>query len=175
MDNGYVEMSNKVTVGDIQLEISDLWESPQENMDLSMIIERPDSRESELRLYWLVQRLARALDSASSRRTVTVILIGEPSQNSGLSELLELARVLVVDGSLATERMIGPLLRLRLPVTATSQLDGIADVVIAIGKNQSTRDLMRIIHAAEAGAGAVTDRYRVWLEESFLNKGSSDV
>lgn len=173
--NGYIEMSDQVTVGDIQLDIPNLWESPPENMDLSMIIERPDSRESKLRLYWLVQRLVRALDAAHSRRTVTVIVIGEPSLNMGLSELLELTRVLVVDGSLPTERMIGPLLKLQLPVTATSQLDGITDVVDAIDKKQSTRELLRIIGAASAGAVVVSDRYRAWLEESFEFKGSTNV
>ena len=168
-------MSPHVTIGDVQLEVPNLWESPPESMDLSLITDRPDSRESALRLYWLVQRLARALDSAVSRRTVTVILIGEPAANTSLSELLELARVLVVDGSLATERMIGPLLRLRLPATATSQLDGIAEVADAIGKRQSARDLLRLIHAASAGASVVSDRYRAWLDESFAKRRSSDV
>jgi hypothetical protein len=174
-DNGYVEISPQVIIGDVQLDIPNLWESPPENMDLSLIIDQPDSRESSLQLYWLVQRLARALDSAISRRTVTVILIGEPSPITGLSELLELARVLVVDGSLATERMIGPLLRLRLPATATSQLDGIAEVADAIGKKQSARDLLRLIHAASAGPSVVSDRYRAWLDESFAKRRSSDV
>ena len=81
-------MSPHVAIGEVQLDIPNLWESPPENMDLSLIVDRPDSRESALRLYWLVQRLARALDSVSSRRTVTVILIGEPSFNTGLNELL---------------------------------------------------------------------------------------
>lgn len=168
-------MSPHVAIGEVQLDIPNLWESPPENMDLSLIVDRPDSRESALRLYWLVQRLARALDSVSSRRTVTVILIGEPSFNTGLNELLELARVLVVDGSLATERMIGPLLRLRLPATATSQLDGIAEVVEMIGKKQYARDLLRLVDAASAGASVVSDRYRAWLDESFVIRRSSDV
>lgn len=174
-NNGYAEVTSQVTIGDVQLDVPNLWEGPSENMDLSLIIDRPDSRESALRLYWLVQRLARALDSAGSRRTVTVILIGEPSPNTGLGELLELARVLVVDGSLATERMIGPLLRLRLPATATSQLDGIEEVTNAIAKKRSARDLLRLIQAARAGAGAVSDRYSAWLDESFANRGSSNV
>ena len=97
-DNGYVELAPQVEIGDIYLEIPHLWEGPRENMDLSLIVDRPESRESALRLYWLVQRLARALDSSSSRRTVTVVAIGEPSNNSGLDELLELSRVLIVDG-----------------------------------------------------------------------------
>lgn len=175
VDNGYVEVSPQLMIGDVQLDVPNLWESPSENMDLSLTFDRPGSRESALKLYWLVQRLTRALDSASSRRTVTVILIGEPAPNTGLTELLEFARVLVVDGSLATERMIGPLLRLRLPATATSQLDGIAEVVDAIAKKRYARDLLRLIHAASAGASVVSDRYRAWLDESFANRGASDV
>jgi len=168
-------MPSQVTVGGVQLEVPNLWESPPENMDLSLVVDRPDSRESTLRLYWLVQRLTRALDSASSRRTVTVVLIGKPSHYTDLAELLEFARVLVVDGSLATERMIGPLLRLRLPATATSQLDGIAEVASAIDGDQSARDLLRLIHAASAGESMVSDRYRAWIDESFMNRGISDV
>lgn len=175
VDNGYVAMPSQVTVGGVQLEVPNLWESPPENMDLSLVVDRPDSRESTLRLYWLVQRLTRALDSASSRRTVTVVLIGKPSHYTDLAELLEFARVLVVDGSLATERMIGPLLRLRLPATATSQLDGIAEVASAIDGDQSARDLLRLIHAASAGESMVSDRYRAWIDESFMNRGISDV
>lgn len=167
-------MPPHVKVGSIQLDVPNLWESPPENMDLSLVIDRPDSRESTLRLYWLVQRLTRALDSASSRRTVTVILISDPSPYTGLNELLEFARVLVVDGSLATQRMIGPLLRLRLPATATAQLDGIAEVAAAVSKNSSARDLLRLIHAAGAGANIVSDRYRTWIEESFTYRGISD-
>ena len=175
VDNGYVKVSSQLMIGDVQLDVPNLWEGPSENMDLSLTFDRPGSRESALKLYWLVQRLTRALDSASSRRTVTVILIGEPAPNTGLTELLEFARVLVVDGSLATERMIGPLLRLRLPATATSQLDGIAEVVDAIAKKRDARDLLRLIHAASAGASVVSDRYRAWLDESFANRGASDV
>ncbi|KRE91180.1 hypothetical protein ASG86_15550 [Arthrobacter sp. Soil764] len=168
-------MRSEVKIGDNQLDVANLWESPAENMDLSLVVDRPDSRESSLRLYWLVQRLTRALDSASSRRTVTVILISEPSPYTGLSELLEFARVLVVDGSLPTERMIGPLLRLRLPATATSQLDGIAEVAAAIGNNQSAPELLRLIRAAGSGANMVSDRYRAWIDESFLSRGKFDV
>ncbi|WP_146087863.1 hypothetical protein [Rathayibacter sp. AY1D2] len=174
VDNGYVEVPSQVKIGDVELDVPDLWESPRENMDLTLIVDRPETRESTSRLYWLVQRLARALDSASSRRTVTVILIGEPSSNINLSELFELARVLPVNGMLATERMIGPLLRLQLPATATSQLDGIAEVTAAIKEKPDADDLLRLIYAASAGASVVSDRYRVWLDESFARMEGSD-
>lgn len=170
--NGYVEIPTDLTIGDIQLEAPGLWESPPESMDLSLIVGRPDSRESTLRLYWLVQRLARALDSVGSRRTVTVIVIGRPSVAAGLNELLELARVLVVDGSLATERMIGPLLRLRLPASASIQLNGIHQVAETISGAVLAKELLRLVSAATVGENVVTDRYRGWLEESFVRPRS---
>lgn len=174
VNNGYVELSQQVTIGTVELNISGLWESPLENLDLTIIIDRPGSRETALQLYWLVQRLARALDSASSRRTVTVVLIGQPSPTTDLGELLELARVLPVDGSLETERMIAPLLRLQLPATATSQLDGIAEVADSVANEPAARDLLRLIHAASGGANMVSDRYREWLDESFARGEALD-
>ena len=174
VNNGYVEVAPRVNIGDVELDVPNLWESPVENLDLTLIVDGPGSRESALQLYWLLQRLARALDAASSRRTLTVIMIGEPSASTDLGELLELARVLRVDGSIPTDRMIGPLLRLQLPATATSQLDGIEEVAKAITKESAARDLIGLIQAASAGANSVSDRYRGWLDESFSRKESSD-
>jgi hypothetical protein len=172
--DGYVELPPRINLGSIELDVPDLWESPPENMDLSLVVDKPGSREFVLRLYWLVQRLTRALDSAGSRRTVTVILLSEPSPTTDLGDLLEFARVLIVDGSLPTERMIGPLLRLRLPATATSQLDGITEVMSAIRKDQSAHELVRLINAASGGANLVSDRYRAWLDEAFAMRGKDN-
>ncbi|WP_164990397.1 hypothetical protein [Agromyces albus] len=173
-ENGYIEVSSPITIGDIQLEVPGLWEGPPDSLDLSVIADRPASREAALRLFWLVQRLVRALDAAGSRRTMTVILVGFQSSPQGMGELLELARVLVVDGSLPTERMLGPLLRLRLPSTATAQLDGIAEVAEAISKKRAARELHRLVQAASAGATVVSDRYKAWIDESFASPRSTD-
>lgn len=167
--NGYTEVITPITVGDIALEVDGLWEGPPESLDLSLIADRPDTRESTLRLFWLVQRLVRALDAATSRRTVTVVLVGKRASHTGIGELLELARVLVVDGSLPTARMLGPLLRLQLPATAMAQLDGTAQVAAAIGRKRHSAELLRLVHAANAGASVVSDRYKAWIDESFTS------
>lgn len=172
-NHGYIHLPQEVTIGDVQLLIPYLLEGPSESLDLSLVSDRPDSRESALRLYWLVQRLVRALDAAGSRRTVTVVLIGQSSGQAGLNDLQELSRVLVVDGSLPTDRMIGPLLKLRLPVTAIEQSDGIAEVSESISHKHFAHDLSRLVQAATSSANAVSDRYRGWIDEAFVKGGSS--
>ncbi|BCT78044.1 hypothetical protein SCMU_38860 [Sinomonas cyclohexanicum] len=174
LQNGYVELPSRVAVGEIELEVPGLWEGPPDSLDLSLVADRPTSREAALRLYWLVQRLTHALDAATSRRTVTVILVGYQSSPQAMNELLEFARVLIVDGSLPSERMLGPILRLRLPSTATSQLDGIAEVAEAMSNKPAARELQRLIEGASAGATVVSDRYRAWIEESFSSHRSAD-
>lgn len=172
--NGYTEVVTPISVGDITLEVDGLWEGPPESLDLSLIADRPDTRESTLRLFWLVQRLVRALDAASSRRTVTVVLVGERASHTGVGELMELARILIVDGSLPTPRMLGPLLRLHLPATAMAQLDGSAQVAAAIGRKRHSAELLRLVHAANAGASVVADRYKAWIDESFASDRKTD-
>lgn len=172
--NGYAKLASPVSVGGISLEIEDVWEGPPESLDLSLIADRPDTREAALRLFWLVQRLTRALDAAQSRRTVTVVLVGVRAAHNGLGELFELARVLVVDGSLSTARMIGPLLRLDLPSTATEPLDGIGQVAAAVGRGRNAAELLRLVQAASAGATVVSDRYETWIEESFARGSDHD-
>ncbi|MDU0326310.1 hypothetical protein RWH43_06010 [Microbacterium sp. KSW2-21] len=167
--NGYTEVVAPITVGDITLEVNGLWEGPPESLDISLIADRPDTREATLRLFWLVQRLVRALDAASSRRTVTVVLVGNRASHTGMGEFMELARVLVVDGSLPTPRMLGPLLPLQLPATAVAQLDGSAQVAAAVGRKRHSAELLRLVHAANAGASVVSDRYKAWIDESFAS------
>lgn len=173
-DNGYVKLPTALSLGKIQLEVPDLWESQPANLDLSLVAHQPKTREASLSLYWLVQRLTRALDAMASRRTVTVILIGKPVSGASTKELLELARVLTVDGSLATERMIGPLLKLSLPATATFQRDGIDRVTDSFSEKKTSESLLKLVKAADAGALAVSDQYRTWLDSSFTNRSSTD-
>lgn len=171
--NGYSAMPAAITIGDVNLEIPGLWQGPSDTLDLTIVAARPSSREEESRLYWVVQRLTRALDASGSRRTITLVLVGGMQLGRNEADLLELARVLVVDGSLSTERMMGPVLRLQLPATADGHRDGIKVVAEAISRSPDSRHLAALLQAASSGTYAVTERYRSWVEEAFqTNRGS---
>lgn len=172
--NGYTLMPDKIVIGDVDLEIEGLWQGPSETLDLTVVTDRPSSREDESRLYWLVQRLTRALDAIESRRTVTLVLIGRPVPSRIESGLLELARVLVVDGSLATHRMMGPLLRLQLPPGSEGHQNGIQAVAEIIAGKPDSRPLSALLQTAPRGARAVTERYRAWVNEAFQENRESD-
>lgn len=172
--NGYSTIPTEVTIGDVQLDVPGLWEGPSDSLDLTIVADSPSSREEELGLYWIVQRLARALDELGSRRTVTLVLIGSANLQQSEVELLELARVLIVDGSLPTARMMGPILRFQLPPTAEGHRDGIEVVSDTISKTAEGRHLTAILQAAVSGNRAVTERYRFWIEEAFHQTGGSN-
>lgn len=172
--NGYTLMPDTIAIGDINLDIPDLWQGPSETLDLTIVADRPSSREEELRLYWLVQRLTRALDAIESRRTLTLVLIGRSALIRVEAALLESARVLVVDGSLSTERMVAPLLRLRLPLGSEGHENGIQAMAAVIAGKPDSRPLTALLHAAPAGARVVSERYRSWINEAFQGNRDSD-
>lgn len=165
--NGYAPLARSQTIGGVALEVEGLWEGPKATLDLSLVGDRPSSREDVLRLHWRVQSLARALDAAQSRRTLTVILVGIGSTDQRTSDLLELARLLVVDGSLPVPRMLAPLLPLRLPATAATELDGLDEVASAVERGSRGRELAPLVRVADDGASAVTERYLAWLDQTF--------
>lgn len=172
--NGYALMPDRIRIGDVELDIPMLWQGPSETLDLTIVTDRPSSREEESRLYWLLQRLTRALDAIESRRTVTLVLMGRPVPSRIESGLLELARVLVVDGSLTTDRMIGPLLRLQLPPSSEGHQNGIQAVAEVIAGKPDSRPLAALLQTAPLGAHAVTERYRSWVHEAFQGNRDSD-
>lgn len=172
--NGYTAMPTAITIGDVQLEVPGLWQGPSDTLDLTIVAGRPSSREEKSRLHWVVQRLTRALDGSESRRTITLILVGGMQFGRTEADLLELARVLIVDGSLSTERMIGPVLRLKLPAGADGHRDGIEIVAEKLSRNPDSRQLVALLQAAPFGTRAVTERYCSWVEEAFqTNRGSN--
>jgi len=174
MANGYSPMPSEIMIGEVQLHLSGLWQGPSDSLDLTIVADRPSSREEESRLYWIVQRLTRALDVSGSRRTVTLILVGAMPVGRNESDLLELARVLVVDGSLTTERMMGPVLRLQLPTSADGYRDGVRVVADTISPGPDRQHLAELIQAAPAGSRAVAEKYRAWIEEAFRTNRGSD-
>jgi len=122
-DNGYSVLPQPLQLGDISLDIDLVYVGPADRLDLAVIVDRPDTREEGLRLYWQVQRLARALDSVGSRRTITVVVIGSFDDPRLLTDLQTVARVLAVDDSLPVRRLLAPLLALELPEATQATLE----------------------------------------------------
>ena len=166
--NGYQAIASPLVLGEISLDIDDVFEGPANSLDLAVILARPTSREQGLSHHWQIQRLARALDSATSRRTITVILVGGVSDSRLRSELQTVARVLGVVDSLPVARQLAPLLRLELPALSQSMLDGIAHVKSAIS-GRYKGELSNLLALTGDGERAVRDAYVSWIDGAFID------
>jgi len=166
VDNGYTILPSPLQLGEISLDIDLVCSGPTDRLDLVGIADRPETREEGLRLYWQIQRLARALDAAGSRRTITVVVVGGVDDPRLSADLQTVARILAVDDSLPIRRLIAPLLTLKLPAATQTTLDGIAQVRAAV-KGRHSAALLELVQSAADGPDGVTAKYLSWVDESF--------
>lgn len=171
IETGYLELSTPLQLGEISLDLESVYTGPADRLDLAVIVYRPETREQGSRLYWQIQRLARALDAAGSRRTITVVAIGGIDDSRLLADLQTAARVLIVDDSLPVRRLLAPLLDLELPEAAQGALNGMAQVRAAV-KGQHSAALLDIVEAAPHGVESVTATYSSWVDEAFATRRS---
>lgn len=176
--NGYTRLPPSMTIGDITLEVHDAWDGPPGTLDLAMVASRPQSRVASSQLYWAVQRLVRALESAESQRTITVILIGEVETTSAEVrrselELQTLGRVLVVEGNLPVDRALAPLIVLDLPPVGKRELDGVGMVEQSVLGRRRESDLTALLTAAKDGPRAVEAWYMAWVDQAFSPKAGA--
>lgn len=163
---GYKLVPSPFHIGDIRLDFDAVFEAPGNQLDLAIVLAPVKNTEDEYRMYWQVQRLARALDAVGSRRTITALAINGIKNHMLASDLQTVARVLVVDRSLPLRRLIAPMLRLHVPELGSSTFDGMKLARNSI-KGQYADDLRKLINSAQTGSEAVTTQYQDWVDLSF--------
>lgn len=120
------------------------------------------------RLQRLVAGLARSLDLASSRRPISLVLLGTIAARER-SELERYARVLAVGSSSPSiseiEEVIAVLLPLKLPNAdhLDHGNDPLNDVVGRLGITKDTSDHIALLGAAVDGADAVREKLRQYV------------
>lgn len=119
------------------------------------------------RLQRLVAGLARSLDLASSRRPVSIILLGTIAPGERI-ELERYARVLSVGSSSPSvteiEEAIAVLLPLRLPnADIVHGNDPVNELMGALGLSEDTSDHIALVRAAADGSEAVRETLRRYV------------
>lgn len=121
------------------------------------------------RLRRLIAGLARSLDLASSRRPVSLVLLGDVVATDRI-ELERYARVLPIpssaDGAAAIEDAIAVLLPLNLPNADLAHgSDPINEVLASLGPVKSTSEHIALLHAAADGPEAVKETLRRYAND----------
>lgn len=163
---GYTLVPSPFHIGDIRLDFDAVFEAPGNQLDLAIVLAPVKNTEDEYRMYWRVQRLARALDAVGSRRTITALAISGIENHMLASDLQTVARVLVVDRSLPLRRLIAPMLRLHVPELGSGSFDGMKLARSSI-KGQYADDLRKLLNSAQTGSEAVATQYQDWVDLSF--------
>lgn len=161
---GYEPIQAPFTVGRIEFQIDGLFAGPTDTLTLVLVLDGPTSKEEAGNLYWLTQRLVRALDAEGSRRSVTAVLVGGNPTDRVVTELQSIARVLLLDGSLPTDRMLAPLVRLHTRQAAPGFSNGLASLAIYVEGTPQPSGLSTLLEAARQGPKAVEDSLQHWIE-----------
>ncbi len=123
-----------------------------------------------LRAAEMLSGMNRALDMLESRRSVTLVLLGDPPSREILRRIQDSTRLLVVRDTESAEEIrdsLAVLLPLSLPEASSSSaapLDGLTERLGA-----TDPDVEGILDAASSGTEAVREAMRGFIEEAFEN------
>jgi len=166
-ENGFVQLPSQFQVGGIQFDVPDVFLGPPGTLSLTILLDRPSGREESGRVYWLAQRLARALDAQDSRRSMNVVIVGGPPEDKLLADMQTIARVLVLDRTLEVKRLLGPLLPFGPLATMGVSMSGLEGLDNFVRGSKESSGLQSLVRAASEGEKAVEMAYLRWIDSSI--------
>lgn len=164
----YSPAARPLAIGGIPFERIDAYVAGAGFLDLVLVLDGGDgSAAKRAENFWLAERVGRALDSAGSRRPLTLILIDEGGSNSSaVEELVRLGRVLVIDSLDLVDVRLAPILPLVLEPTGDLHSDPLAGL-LATGPERDRPFRARAIRAARVGEEPVVEEFERWLDAAF--------
>lgn len=169
---GFEKLPSSFIVGSVSFDSMTAFIGPPGSLELIVLAEVAAvtaSATAEVR--WRVERVARALDSAGSRRPLTAVLISKLSIPSELVDsVLRVARVVTVNSKLDIASQLAPLLPLPSSSSGAEETDAIERLMPYLRGNRDAPQLRRLIEDSRKGAVAVESRLGSWLGAAFNNK-----
>ena len=157
-DAGYQRIANGLRVGELKFQFPAAFVKAKSSAELIVVADI--ASESETQLTRKVDGVARALDIASSTRSLTLVVTGPRPSASALESLGRVCRVLPTgnimgdDGDQVLKNWLAVLLPLSLPQPESVVGNSLARIRAAAQElDEATR---RLIDAASLGEGAVS-------------------
>jgi hypothetical protein len=173
---GFATIDNPLTVGGVPFDVIRAYVAGPGFLDLIVVIDSTGGMPSQLRQnFWLVERIARALDQAGSRRPLTAVLLHDAdAARVPTEEFLRLARVLLVADINTVASELAPILPIVLKPTTQLGRDPLEDLLVFYGSGRYSDKASRLIELARGGARAVESGFAEWLDEAFVGSGGDD-
>lgn len=176
---GYRERESKTAIASVPFEFSAILVGSDRALDLIVVIDT--LVEPELRIRQKVEGLGRALDLVTSRRPLTVILVGPAPKATTIQALSRVCRVLSVGtptGPKADEYLtdaLAVLLPLELPAVSDAIVDPLSDVRQRLGKradDAAEQMVKALLEASSQGPEPVRETLRSELQSGFPSESS---
>lgn len=159
-DAGYQRIANGLQVGELKFQFPASFVKANSSAELILVADI--ASESEAQLTRKVDGVARALDIASSTRSLTLVVTGPRPSDSALESLGRVCRVLPTgnisgdDGDQVLKNWLAVLLPLSLPQPESLVGNSLARIYAAAqGLDETTR---KLIDVASLGEGAVSNQ-----------------
>lgn len=135
---GYVLRVEPVTIGSVPFEFAAILLGTSHANDLIVVVDT--LVDTEARIRQKVEGLSRALDLVSSRRPLTVILVGPPPRPMVTEALARVSRVLTVGTPTgeSADRFLADTLAVLLPLSLPDASEAIIDPLNEVRKHLST-------------------------------------
>jgi hypothetical protein len=168
---GYGRLPSPVAIAGVPFDFSAVLVGGERAFDLVVVTDTV--LESDRRLRQRVEALARALDVAGSRRSLTVVTVGPPPAPQSLEIMSRVARVLVVraDGeSGSTLRdSLAVLMPLELPAASAEASEPFDAVETWMREREERAGLEPLVAAATQGQTNVTAALAEFMAEPLPN------
>lgn len=168
---GYVTHEQPVRIGSVPFDFAAILTLPQ-SLELVVIVDM--RQEDASRISAQISSLGRALDVVSSRRSMSIVLIGPPPTGAVLDTIGRTGRVLLVDlplgeqGSAAIQETLAVLLPLELPRVTDSTEQSWADLTRQLFDVHPQARVSSLLKAAEQGPSAVQAALGLLINDALL-------
>lgn len=179
--SGYQPRQSPLIVASVPFEFTAMLLGSTRSLDLIVVVDT--LIENDIRVRQKVEGLSRALDLASSRRPLTIVLVGPLPSPAVMDSLTRVSRVLPVGtptGETALEFLrdaLAVLLPLEIPATSETVLDPLGTVreAFAASGGVVSRDVEALIDASVRGADSVRERFREQLIAAIVQDSMGDL
>jgi hypothetical protein len=175
---GYRSLPLPFTVAGVPFDFAALLVGSNRSLDLVVVIDTLTDPESRIRQK--LESISRALDLVSSRRALTIILVGPPPRATILEALAKVGRVLVVGTPTGegADRSVKDALAVLLPLDLPDASESVVDPFIEVRKWLPPTDhddtLTAVLDASFQGPDAVREAFRAILVEPLNLESKKD-
>jgi hypothetical protein len=174
-EGGFREVPAPLTVSGIPFDVLRAYAAEPGFLDLVVVIDATEGTKLQLKNgYWLFERIARALDQARSRRSLTaVVLHDEDAARVPTEDFLRLGRILLVTDAVNVQHQLAPILPIILEASGEAAGDPLEDLLLA-ATDEHDESRIALIQSARLGSEQVEATLIAWIDSSFEQEGDRD-